>query len=62
MPAAGTYTVRLVNDGAIAHDVTFADGTKIAAEAGQTAEGSVDHPGRRHDVQLLRARARGRRA
>ncbi len=41
VPAAGTYTVRLVNDGAIAHDVTFADGSKIAAEAGQTAEGSV---------------------
>ena len=44
VPAAGVYTVRLVNDGAIAHDVTFADGIKIAAEAGQTAEGTVEIP------------------
>jgi nitrite reductase (NO-forming) len=44
VPAAGTYTLRLVNDGAILHDVTFADGTKVAAEAGQTAEGQVVIP------------------
>jgi nitrite reductase (NO-forming) len=44
VPAPGSYTVRLVNDGAIAHDITFADGTRIAAEAGQTAEGTVVIP------------------
>ena len=41
VPAAGTYEVKLVNTGSIMHDVTFADGTVIAAEAGQTAMGTV---------------------
>ena len=42
--AAGTYAVTFKNTGSIAHDLTFADGTKIAAEAGQTASGSVAVP------------------
>jgi nitrite reductase (NO-forming) len=42
--AAGTYQVKFVNTGAIQHNVTFADGTKIVAEAGQTATGKVDVP------------------
>ena len=37
--APGTYLVRLVNDGAIFHDLTFDDGTVIGADPGQTAEG-----------------------
>ncbi len=44
VPAAGTYEVKLVNTGSIMHDVTFADGTVIAADAGQTATGSVTIP------------------
>jgi len=44
VPAAGTYEVKFVNTGSIMHDVTFADGTVIAAEAGQTATGSVAIP------------------
>ena len=44
VPAAGTYEVKLVNTGSIMHDVTFADGTVIAAEAGQTATGTVAIP------------------
>ncbi len=42
--AAGTYDVKLVNDGAIQHNLTFPDGTKIVAEAGQTATGKVTVP------------------
>lgn len=41
VPAAGSYEVKFVNTGSIIHDVTFADGTVIAAEAGQTATGTV---------------------
>jgi nitrite reductase (NO-forming) len=44
VPAAGTYEVKLVNTGSIMHDVTFADGTVIAADAGQTATGTVAIP------------------
>ena len=44
VPATGTYAVTFKNTGAIAHDLTFADGTKIAAEPGQTATGSVVVP------------------
>ena len=44
VPAAGTYEVKFVNTGSIIHDVTFADGTVIAAEAGQTATGTVAIP------------------
>jgi nitrite reductase (NO-forming) len=40
----GTYTVMFHNTGAVAHDLTFADGTKIAAEAGQMATGTVTIP------------------
>jgi len=42
--AAGTYTVTFVNDGGVHHDVTFADGTTIAAEGHQTANGEVTIP------------------
>ena len=44
VPAAGTYEVKFVNTGSIMHDVTFADGTVIAADAGQTATGTVAIP------------------
>ena len=40
----GRYTVTLVNDGAILHDITFADGTIVEAEAGATATGEVVVP------------------
>jgi nitrite reductase (NO-forming) len=40
----GRYTVTLVNDGAILHDITFADGTIIEAEAGEEASGEVVVP------------------
>jgi plastocyanin len=42
--APGTYGVTFVNDGGIHHDVTFADGTQIAAEGHQTATGEVTIP------------------
>jgi nitrite reductase (NO-forming) len=44
VPAPGRYLVRLVNDGAIFHDITFDDGTMIVAEAGETGEGEVVIP------------------
>ncbi len=44
VPEPGTYTVTFVNDGGVAHDVTFSDGTKIAAEAHATATGEVTVP------------------
>ena len=44
VPAAGTYDVTFENTGAMAHDLTFADGTKIAADPGQTATGTVAIP------------------
>ncbi|HUR16808.1 MAG TPA: multicopper oxidase domain-containing protein [Candidatus Limnocylindrales bacterium] len=44
VPAAGSYDVALVNDGAIAHDITFPDGTMVHAEAGATATGQVAIP------------------
>ncbi|HEV8252538.1 MAG TPA: multicopper oxidase domain-containing protein [Candidatus Limnocylindria bacterium] len=40
----GVYAVMFHNTGAVAHDLTFADGTKIAAEAGQMATGTVTIP------------------
>lgn len=40
----GTYTVNFVNDGGTLHDVTFADGTTISAEAHATATGEVTVP------------------
>ena len=44
VPAAGTYEVMFHNTGAIAHDLTFADGTKLSAEAGEMATGTVTIP------------------
>jgi FtsP/CotA-like multicopper oxidase with cupredoxin domain len=42
--APGIYTVTFVNDGGTLHDVTFADGTTIAADGHQTATGEVTIP------------------
>src|SRR6187402_283217 len=41
---AGTYDVSLQNDGAIAHDITFPDGTTAHAEPGQSATAQVVVP------------------
>jgi nitrite reductase (NO-forming) len=41
---AGRYSVTFMNDGAIPHDITFADGTVLAAEPGQTATGELVVP------------------
>lgn len=40
----GRYAIKLINDGAMPHDIAFPDGTIIAAAAGQTASGEVDIP------------------
>jgi nitrite reductase (NO-forming) len=40
----GFYTVTLINDGAIVHDITFPDGTKIEAQAGQKASAQITIP------------------
>ena len=42
--APGTYAVNLTNNGSTGHDVTFEDGTTIAAEPGTTATGTVQVP------------------
>ena len=42
--APGHYTVSFVNDGGVLHDITFADGTTIEAEAHATATGEVIVP------------------
>jgi FtsP/CotA-like multicopper oxidase with cupredoxin domain/plastocyanin len=42
--AAGEYTVVFVNDGGVHHDLTFADGTSLVAEAGEQAGGTVAIP------------------
>jgi len=44
VPAAGTYPVEFHNTGSTLHDVTFADGTKVSAEGGKTATGTVTIP------------------
>jgi nitrite reductase (NO-forming) len=44
VPSAGRYEIKLDNTGATAHDITFPDGTRIAADAGATATGEVDVP------------------
>ena len=44
VPKAGRYAVKLTNDGGILHDVTFADGTMIDAQAGAAADGEVTIP------------------
>ena len=41
---AGTYEVTFKNTGSTMHDVTFADGTRIVAEAGQSAIATVAVP------------------
>jgi nitrite reductase (NO-forming) len=41
---AGRYEVKFTNDGAIAHDITFDDGTIIGAAPGTTKTGVVDVP------------------
>jgi len=40
----GRYTVTLINDGVILHDIAFANGTKLVANAGETVSGEVDIP------------------
>ncbi|HET9879117.1 MAG TPA: multicopper oxidase domain-containing protein [Candidatus Limnocylindria bacterium] len=40
----GRYAVTFVNDGAILHDITFADGTVLEAEPGETNTGEVVVP------------------
>ena len=40
----GRYTVTFVNDGAILHDITFADGTVVEAEPGQSGTGEIVVP------------------
>jgi nitrite reductase (NO-forming) len=42
--ATGPYEVKFTNTGSILHDITFADGTKIEAKAGETATGTVTVP------------------
>jgi nitrite reductase (NO-forming) len=41
---AGTYAVELDNSGALPHDITFPDGTKATANAGQKATINVNVP------------------
>ena len=40
----GRYAVTFTNDGALLHNISFADGTVIEAEAGQSATGEVIVP------------------
>jgi nitrite reductase (NO-forming) len=42
--AAGTYPVTFHNTGSALHDLTFADGTKLSADAGATVKGTVNVP------------------
>lgn len=42
--AAGSYTVTFANDGTIPHNVTFADGTTVSAQPGETATVVVNVP------------------
>jgi nitrite reductase (NO-forming) len=44
VPAAGTYPVTFTNAGTTTHDITFADGTKLSADAGKTVTGTVTVP------------------
>jgi len=44
VPAAGTYEVTFANTGSTLHDLTFADGTKLTADAGKTVTGQVTVP------------------
>lgn len=40
----GRYTIKLINDGVIPHDIVFPDGTKVVANAGETKTVDVDIP------------------
>lgn len=40
----GRYTVTLTNDGAIPHDITFPDGTKISANPKETKSADIEVP------------------
>ena len=42
--AAGTYEIVFHNTGSMLHDLTFADGTRISADPGQTTKGTVNIP------------------
>jgi nitrite reductase (NO-forming) len=44
VPAAGHYTVKLINTGSTTHDITFASGEQAVAKAGETASVDVDIP------------------
>jgi nitrite reductase (NO-forming) len=44
VPAPGAYPVTLNNTGTVAHDLTFADGTKISADPGASTTGTVNVP------------------
>ena len=44
VPKAGRYQVKVVNKGAIGHDVTFADGTQVVVAAGETKTTEVTVP------------------
>jgi nitrite reductase (NO-forming) len=44
VPVAGTYPVTFHNTGLVPHDVTFDDGTKLAADPGATVSGEVAVP------------------
>ncbi len=52
---AGTYDVSFRNTGSVTHDLTFADGTKLTAEPGATAIGSVTIPADGPHVPVLRS-------
>ena len=44
VPAAGTYQVSFKNTGSTQHNLTFADGTVLTADAGTTASGQIAVP------------------
>jgi nitrite reductase (NO-forming) len=44
VPAAGRYTVKLINTGAATHDITFPTGEQAVAAPGETATVDVDIP------------------
>jgi len=44
VPQPGVYTVMFHNTGALPHDLTFVDGTKLTADAGAIATGTVTVP------------------
>jgi nitrite reductase (NO-forming) len=44
VPTAGTYQVEFKNTGSTLHDLTFADGTKVSADGGKSATGTVTIP------------------